>query len=263
MSDTTDQIRPMGLILAAGRGSRMGSHTDDSPKCLTELAGRTLLEWQLAALHAAGVSRVAVVGGYRRDALQGDFELLVAERWAETNMVRSLMVAEAELSTTPVIVSYSDIVFHPDHVRALTQASGLAITYDTRWLDLWALRFPDPLDDAETFRVEDENVIEIGAQPSTVDEVRGQYMGLLRFDPGSWSAVHAVLDAYPPEVLDRLDMTSLLQALLREGQTIRGVPVDGRWCEVDSPTDLAAYQDKLAQGGGAAGWAHDWRWPED
>ena len=46
-----------GIILAAGRGSRMGVLTDERPKCLTVLAGRTLLEWQIEAMRKAGIVR--------------------------------------------------------------------------------------------------------------------------------------------------------------------------------------------------------------
>ena len=42
------------VILAAGRGSRLKSETDERPKCLTEVGGRTLLEHQLNLLFGAG-----------------------------------------------------------------------------------------------------------------------------------------------------------------------------------------------------------------
>ena len=48
-----------GLILAAGRGSRMGALGDDRPKCLVELDGRPLLDRQIAALRAAASTRSA------------------------------------------------------------------------------------------------------------------------------------------------------------------------------------------------------------
>ena len=38
------------LILAAGRGSRLGALTKNKPKCLYEFAGKTLLQWQIDAL---------------------------------------------------------------------------------------------------------------------------------------------------------------------------------------------------------------------
>ena len=49
------------IILAAGRGSRMKNLTADRPKCLVELRGKALLDWQLEALRAAGVTEIAIV----------------------------------------------------------------------------------------------------------------------------------------------------------------------------------------------------------
>ena len=140
------------VILAAGRGSRLGPRGEDRPKCLVEVAGRSLLDWQLDALHAAGIERVVVVGGYRGDMLSGPFERLENPRWAETNMVASLACAAGELRCAPCVVAYADILYAPDHVIALMHGGGaVAIAYDTEWLALWRLRFDDPLVDAETF----------------------------------------------------------------------------------------------------------------
>ena len=38
------------IILAAGRGSRMKNLTDEKPKCLIELHGKALLDWQIQAI---------------------------------------------------------------------------------------------------------------------------------------------------------------------------------------------------------------------
>jgi choline kinase len=55
------------IILSAGKGSRLLPLTAECPKCLIELSGRTLLEWQLEALFAAGIREVYVVTGFRPD----------------------------------------------------------------------------------------------------------------------------------------------------------------------------------------------------
>ena len=62
------------VILGAGEGTRLRPYTDDRPKCLVELAGRTLLAWQLDALAAAGVSDTTIVTGYRADQILADFK---------------------------------------------------------------------------------------------------------------------------------------------------------------------------------------------
>jgi len=48
---------PVALLVAAGSGERLGH---GRPKALVEVAGRTLLDWSLAALHAAGIDQVVV-----------------------------------------------------------------------------------------------------------------------------------------------------------------------------------------------------------
>ena len=225
-----------GIVLAAGRGSRLGSHTRDIPKCLVELAGQPLLEWQRAALAVAGAQEVVVVRGYRPECLPGDgYPTADNPRWAETNMVGSLACAAEWLCRGPAIVSYADIVYHPSIVWSLTNAPGdICITYDRLWARLWAERFADPLSDAESFVVRNGQVVSIGEREDSIDEIQGQYMGLLKFTPAGWASVERLLDGLPAPERDRLDMTSLLRRLIAAGIPVQGVPVDGRWCEVDS-----------------------------
>jgi choline kinase len=102
------------IILAAGRGSRMGDLTEEYPKCLTQFAGRTLLEWQLSALRAAGIRDIAVVRGYRAETINPSGCIWFENPdWAKTNMVSTLACASQWLERDDCIVSYSDIVYHP------------------------------------------------------------------------------------------------------------------------------------------------------
>ena len=53
------------VVLSAGKGSRLLPLTAERPKCLLELSGKTLLEWQLDALFDAGIEETIVVTGFR------------------------------------------------------------------------------------------------------------------------------------------------------------------------------------------------------
>ena len=239
------------IILAAGRGSRMGTRTADGPKCLTVLAERPLLNWQCEALLGAGVEQVGVVRGYRADriAVPGA-EYFENPRWEQTNMVQSLRAAAPWLTSTACIVSYGDIVYSADAVRRLMRSPGdIAITYDPNWLALWSARFENPLSDAETFQTDvDGRLVEIGSKAAHVDQVRGQYMGLLKFTPKGWAAVESYLASLLPEAVDRLDMTGLLSRLLAIGVRIDTVAITDRWFEVDTEHDLEVYEAMLGQG---------------
>jgi choline kinase len=230
------------IILAAGRGSRMKKLTQERPKCLVELCGITLLDLQLESLRAAGIKDIAIVTGYKREMLanRGLVEFH-NERWAETNMVSSLACAQNWLQTEPCIVSYSDIFYSSVAVQSLmTCAASLAVTYDPNWLELWTQRFGDPLLDAETFRLTPEHTLaEIGNKPNSLDEVQGQYMGLLRFTPEGWAAVQRIRSDLTPQECDKMHMTGTLQKVIDAGYiAITPVPYTGKWGEIDSAEDL-------------------------
>jgi choline kinase len=236
------------IILAAGRGSRMKDLTDERPKCLVELRGKALLDWQLEALRAAGITEIAIVTGYKRELLvnRGLAEFHNA-RWAETNMVSSLACAQDWLQKEPCIVSYSDIFYSPIAVQSLiTSEATLAVTYDPNWLELWTQRFDDPLLDAETFRLTPEhNLAEIGNKPTSVDGIQGQYMGLLRFTPEGWAEVVRIRMGLTPEQCDRMHMTGTLQLLIDAKRIqIKAIPYQGTWGEIDLADDLDVYENR-------------------
>jgi L-glutamine-phosphate cytidylyltransferase len=229
----------------------MGQFGDEQPKCLVEFGGKPLIERQVAALRGGGAQAVGVVRGYRAEMIElPDLTYFQNERWAETNMVMSLTTAAEWLKAGPVIVSYADIFYRHKLVRELAATSGdLVITYDRAWRSLWSRRFVNPLADAETFRADASGrLIEIGNKTSSIDEIGGQYMGLLKFTPHGWKDVEALLATLDAQTRDRLDMTGLLQRLLRRHVAIETIGTDGQWGEIDNPSDLALYE-RMAKDG--------------
>lgn len=252
----------IGVILAAGRGSRMKELTKQMPKCLLKLAGRPLLHWQLDALRCAGLERILVVRGYQAEMISGNFETVDNILWAKTNMIQTLLCAfshiiELGLGDADILVSYADIVYHPEHVQKLLseRKNDISLAYDTEWQSLWQLRNDDPLADAETFLERDGILIEIGAKPQSLEEIHGQYMGLLKFTPHGQKVVGNVVDSLPRNKVEQCDMTFLIRNLLAQGTPVHAIPVHGKWCECDTPEDICRYERRLTEGP----WKHDWR----
>lgn len=246
------------VILAAGEGTRLRPHTLDRPKCLVPLRGRPLLEWQSAALAAAGIDDVLVVTGYRAEMIRSlGYRTVHNDAYATTNMVASLMCAAAAFDgADDVLIAYGDLVYEPRLVRALVEHDApRAITVDTAWRKLWELRMEDPLADAETLKIAaNGDLVELGRKPKTYDDIDAQYMGLIRV---AASAAEEFVDRYraldPAAAYDGRDlanmyMTSYLQHLIDAGSTVAAVPVDGGWLEVDTLDDLARYES-LADAG--------------
>ena len=235
------------ILLAAGRGSRLGERTKDKPKCLCELHGRTLLDRCLDSLRQAGIQGedIGVVTGYRGDLIQiPGAKRFVNPNWEQTNMFVSLTMAREWLEREPCIVCYSDVVFTPEAVAALKDsAEPLSITYYTGYWELWQKRMPNPLDDLETFKLDKHgNLTEIGQPPRSRADIQGQFMGLIRFTPEGWNWVTEVLCGPLPKPVERMDMTTLLNVLLQRGAAIQAIPTDGLWLECDTESDIELYE---------------------
>jgi choline kinase len=155
----------------------------------------------------------------------------------------SLATAKEWLLSDTCIISYSDIVYSEKTVERLLNGVGdILITYDPSWLNLWSLRFDEPLSDAETFKLnKDSDLIEIGGRANSVEEIEGQFMGLLKFTPKGWGAIEKYLGMLNQETLDKMDMTKLLKGLIISGEKIGAIPIDEPWYEIDNENDLNQY----------------------
>ncbi len=238
-----------GIILAAGRGSRLGEKTDKKPKCLLELAGKPLLHWQLEAMRGAGIDKIIVVRGYLGHMITGNFVTVDNPGWHNTNMVASLMCVKDWLKDETAVVSYADIIYDQQAVKKLKEVKDtIAMLYDINWLELWENRFTNPLDDAESFYVDEKgHVKDIGRKNVSLDEIHGQYMGLLKFSPESVVWIENILSE-ESGLCEKLDMTGLLQRLINKGYAIKGIPWDGAWCEIDDVHDLNVAEEMIKNG---------------
>lgn len=235
------------IILAAGRGSRLGERTKDRPKCMCTLQGRTLLDRCLESLAKAGVALadIGIVTGYRSEMFTvPGVTYFHSPDWEKTNMFWSLTMAQEWLEKEPCIVCYSDVVFSPEAFRMLVESSApLAITYYTGYWDLWSRRMENPLEDLETFRLNAEGCLrEIGKKPRSREEIQGQFMGLLRFTPESWGWVKETIRRPMAKTVEKLDMTTLLQELLQGGYPVQAIATGNLWLECDSEQDILAYE---------------------
>lgn len=205
-----------------------------------------MIGWQLQAMERAGVREVAVVTGYLAPCLTGYGNRRFHNAdWATTNMVSTLFTAGDWLQRGPTVISYADIVYESLAVQALSDSDAdVAVAYHTGWRALWEARFTDPLSDAEAFRLDGNRIVKIGSKADSLDEIQGQYMGLLRVTPAGAQQLFSVWQSLPEAGRPRTDMTTLLSAAIEGGVPVHGVPFDGVFCEVDSESDLQLYEQK-------------------
>ncbi len=117
---------PTAIILAAGRGGRLGDLTSERPKCLLRVGVRSLLDQQLEALQHQGLDSVVVVAGYRAQAVQAELnaraQLLLNPRHAETNSLYSLWLAR-EFAAAGFVLLNADVLFDSEILARVLRSS--------------------------------------------------------------------------------------------------------------------------------------------
>ena len=237
------------IIVAAGMGRRLSPYTDDRPKTLVEINGRSILQRQVDAYRAAGVGEINIVRGYMKEKIVVDgARYFDNDDFRNNNILTSLFYAEAAMDGG-FLFSYSDIVFRPEVVRTVIDTEGdYALVIDRRWHEAYVGRVNHPVEEGEVARVEDGRVTLVGKKTMPAEEATGEFIGLARFSARAaermrerFHARRAEHAGKPYGRAPRFEvayLTDLLNDLIESGEVMRPAFIDGGWREIDTVEDL-------------------------
>lgn len=245
------------LILAAGFGSRLMPLTENKPKCMVEYKNKKLIDYEITALKEAGVGEIAVVGGYKfeilKEYLKTKFSIssfFENAQFAHTNMVQTLFCAKDFLQKCmdekeDLIISYADIIYSKEVALKLVKSEEeFSIVVDKAWLSLWEKRFKNPLEDAESLKIKNGLIKELGKKAKNYDEIEAQYIGLFKFSHTFLPKLIKCFKSldksakYDGQDFDNMYMTSFLQILINHFDNAKAVLINGGWGEIDFKKDL-------------------------
>ena len=243
------------IILAAGEGTRLRPHTNHLPKCMVEVNDISLIDRQLKVLRFEGIQDITIIGGYHADKLpNSNIKLRHNPNYNSTNMLWTLFCANDQLnSEEDVIISYGDIVYsHKILNKLISSNADIAITVDLNWESYWRSRSPNPLDDAETLRFDKNNLLtEIGQKPRVINEIQGQYMGLMKFSKKGQKLLRSAFQKgiedgdIRGKLPEKAYMTDLMQMMIDEGISIKSIGIHDYWVEVDTVEDLLSEETSI------------------
>lgn len=223
--------RPQGLILAAGRGRRLGTKVEEIPKCLLRVGGKTLLDHQLEMLENAGIRDICVVAGYKRHALiracRGRASVIYNEHWAETNSLYSFWLARQWVNRD-VVVMNCDVLTDPVALTRLLATGSSCFAYDS-----------SSGNDDEHMKVELSGDLLV-TMSKTLDSARvhGENVGLLHFSADDARLLFAQAGAILESDGRTLWMASAVQQLAVE-KPLQAIDMRDRpWIEIDFEADL-------------------------
>jgi choline kinase len=247
------------IVIAAGRGRRLGAHTEEVPKCMVEVGGRPILGWVWRALAAAGVDELVVIRGYRGDVLEPFVRGLVPRvsfvdnhEWQTNNVLLSLACARAYLDRA-VYLTYSDIIFTPAVAAAAAACPhDIGLVIDRRFRDSYGGRTEHPLDEAEVADLRpDGGVHRVGKRALPAADAVGEFIGLAALSARGARVAGAAIDGLAQRYRGRdgepfqraasyrnAYLTDLWQELIDGGTRIDPVWIEGQWREIDTGQDL-------------------------
>jgi len=233
------------VLLCAGRGSRLDPLTRDRPKCLVSVAGKSILQHQIEALAAAGISQIVIVGGYRIEQVKAHLQAMESEcaltlvdnpYWATTSSIGSVWAARSHLDQ-PFCLLNGDTLFDAAVI-------GKALEKMRPGINLVVELGPPEHDDMRV-AISGERIITVGKWMSgEVGYARS--LGIVlspNEDGGNYrSALEAVIGApygeqsFHHAIIDRIAQSEWVHPLVVEAHD---------WQEIDRPDDIIAWEQRM------------------
>ena len=217
---------------------------------MLELSNQTLIERQIKIFHSCNINDITIVTGYRGEIIDiPDVNYVKNENYETTNMNESLFCA-LELSNSPVLVTYSDIVFEQKIIQQMLEITdGIRLAVNLNWKKYYQNRTMHPLSEAENVLVENGRILQIrkNISKSLGNQQIGEFLGIMML---SSDHVKILLERYSylkknhigtfhnSSSLSNAYITDMLQEIINCGINVNPVFTEGRWFEIDTQEDF-------------------------
>lgn len=231
------------IIMAAGKGSRLGTLTDDKPKSFLEIKGIKLIEYNVALLHAYGIHNIIIVTGYRNEQMEEfagkikGIKCIYNPFYEMVNVLGSFYMAQ-EYLVEDTIYMHADTLCAPEIFEEMITAKGdmiLPVEYKKC--------------DEEAMKVLTENgkVMEISKQ-IPCDAAEGEFIGIAKISKGILNDLRQASKKLMKEKEFTAYFEGAIQELLNlQKYNIRAIDTRNHfWGEVDFLEDYERVSNEIS-----------------
>ena len=232
------------VLLAAGRGKRMGELTKTLPKPMLQVRGKPVLQHILEGLRDAGLTDFLIIVGWRAEIVRGFFhdgeklgvriEYMTQEEQNGTGKV--VGQAGPFVGSEAFLLSYGDILIAPENYSHICTALPDAEAVVS------VKRSDDVSQGGAVFVNEDFDLIDLREKPKPGEPTSPWYnAGVYAFRPSIFDHI-AKLERSPR---GEYELTDAIRNLALAGKKVRALELSGDWADVRDPEILAELNREL------------------
>ena len=237
------------IIIAGGKSTRLRPLSNEIPKTMIEVYGKSVLERQVEVFQSCGISDITAVTGYHSEKINlPNINCIKNEEYKTTNVNEGLFCAKAKLNDS-VIITYGDIIFEYEVLEQILNFKGdIGVVIDLDWEKQYTGKFGRPISEADNVIMNKKQILKISKNLTKKDDlILAESIGIFKL---SKSGAKILLDRYnhlkkshkgkfhsASSFKDAFFM-DMIQELIDTNVIIEPIPINGRWCEIDTQLDL-------------------------
>ena len=130
------KIPPLAVYLVAGRGSRLGNMTEETPKCLIPINKEPLLTRSLRQISELGVKKVILVVGYKSDVIENEYgsifngmeiRYIFNKDWETTNNLVSFCLSFPQIDSDYILLE-GDLIYTDEAISKMVHTDSMAVS---------------------------------------------------------------------------------------------------------------------------------------
>ena len=237
------------VILAAGRGSRLGAVSKEQNKCMVFVRGKHLIEYSLACAAALEeIQQIIIVVGYRGDEIQAQYgarycgkELIFVQQQQQHGLVHAIECCRSALGSSDFMLMLGDeLMIKPRHGEFIVEFARS---------EVFAL--------CGVVHVEDTNLIR--KTYTVVQGPDGRVYRLIEkpgyifnnmMGTGNCVFRNGILDYISKTPINQnrgeKELTDLIQCGVDAGQVVKTFPICSSYVNVNSPEELERTESYFA-----------------
>jgi phosphoenolpyruvate phosphomutase len=243
-------LRPKGpetkaIVLAASRGFALGELTEDKPKVMLSIGGKTFLRRLLDEFKNQNINKVTLVAGYKPEAIDtSGIEMKINKDFETTGELASLTQVISEFHDD-MIITYGDLLFRSYILRDLLENEGEIVAVVDSSVE--NVNYSGTPDYAYCSQKEDRAIFKQDAYLNHVSEEKntasgdptGRWIGLLRVRGQGRQWIEDAIDELKShDNFKQMSLADLLNQLIKMNHPVKVHYINGHWVDINALADI-------------------------